>query len=65
MMSYEINNINADCYEGTTCLINKFNIKDDAKLKSLEADITLGKSVQLLKSNEPIKFDVEYYKYIH
>lgn len=45
-MSYEINNINADCYEGTTCLINKFNIKDDAKLKSLEADITLGKSVQ-------------------
>lgn len=64
-MSYEINNINADCYEGTNCLINKFDIRDDNKLKSLEADITLGKSVQLLNSDESVKLDVDYYKYIH
>lgn len=26
-MGYSIDPISADCYEGTTCLINKFGIK--------------------------------------
>ena len=30
-MRYSIDPISADCYEGTTCLINKFGIKDEKK----------------------------------
>ena len=28
-MAYSIDPISADCHEGTTCLINKFGIKDE------------------------------------
>ena len=34
-MSYSIETLTSDCYEGTTCLINKFNIKDEKILKDL------------------------------
>ena len=27
-MGYSIDPVSANCYEGTTCLINKFGIKD-------------------------------------
>ena len=36
-MSYSIDAITEDCYEGTSCLINKLGIKDDKKLKEFEA----------------------------
>lgn len=32
-MSYEINTLTADCYEGTTCLINKFGIINEKQLE--------------------------------
>ncbi len=35
-MAYSIDPISADCYEGTTCLINKFGIKDEKKLSQME-----------------------------
>lgn len=35
-MGYSIDPISADCYEGTTCLINKFGIKDEKKLSQME-----------------------------
>ena len=41
-MGYSIDPISADCYEGTTCLINKFGIKDEkmaGNVKSLFAKI--------------------------
>ena len=64
-MGYSIN-ANADnCYKGTSCLINKFNIKDDKKLEEIEADITFAKTV-ILESEFPTPpFDFEYYKSIH
>ena len=31
-MGYSIDPITDDCYEGTTCLINKFGIADEKKL---------------------------------
>ena len=34
-MAYSIDPISADCYEGTTCLINKFGIKDEKKLSQM------------------------------
>ena len=64
-MSYSIDAITDGCYENTTCLINKFDIRDEDKLKKVEADITFAKAT-ILESN-PIsdKFDLEHYKAIH
>ena len=64
-MGYSIDATSANCYEGTTCLINKFGIKDDKKLSQIESDITLAKAA-ILESQPPnFPFDFEYYKYIH
>ena len=64
-MSYSTDPITMDCYEGTTCLINKFNITDEEKLTSLEADISLMKSAQLEKSDMKADFNEEDYKELH
>lgn len=46
-MGYSIDVITADCYEGTTCLINKLGIKDDKKLSLIEGQITFAKGSEL------------------
>lgn len=46
-MGYSIDATSSNCYEGTSCLINKFGIKDDKKLAALESDITLAKAAIL------------------
>lgn len=64
-MGYSLNASADNCYEGTTCLINKFDIRDEKLLAETEADITFMKSVML--DNNPIKgcFNFEHYKAIH
>ena len=64
-MGYSINSSTSDCYEGTTCLINKLNIRDEAILSDYEAGLTIIKTMALEK--EPINgnFDFEHYKSIH
>ena len=64
-MSYTLNSSTDNCYEGTTCLINKLDIRDEKLLNEIEADITFAKASLLEK--EPIKgkFDFEHYKEIH
>ena len=64
-MAYSLNPSSANCYEGTTCLINKLGIKDEKRLSELEAQITFAKAVLLEES--PIKgnFDFEHFKKIH
>lgn len=64
-MSYEINSLSADCYEGTTCLKNKLDIHDEQILSDIESEITFLKTVDL--ENNPISdtFDVNHYKAIH
>jgi cell filamentation protein len=64
-MSYCIDAITDGYYANTTCLINKFDIRDEKQLKQVEADITFAKAT-LLESN-PIsdKFDLEHYMSIH
>ena len=64
-MGYSIDSITADCYEGTSCLINKLGIKDDKKLKEFEAAITFAKASELEKEPIANSFDVEHYKAIH
>lgn len=64
-MAYSIESSSDHCYEGTTCLINKLDIRDDKKLAEVEAAIILGKTTLL--DQQPIQgdFDLDHYKRIH
>lgn len=64
-MSYSMNSLTDNCYEGTSCLINKLDIRDEKQLDIIESHITLAK-IAVLQQN-PIKgnFDFEHYKTIH
>lgn len=64
-MSYSINSITDDCYEGTTCLVNKFGIKSEKQLSEIEADITFAKTSKLEEIPLKGNFDLEHYKSIH
>lgn len=64
-MSYSIESTTSNCYEGTTCLINKFNIRDEQKLASLEAMITLAKASELGRKNPTDRLDFYLYRSIH
>lgn len=64
-MAYSVDSISTDCYEGTTCLINKFNIRDESKLAELEAMITLAKTSELEQDVLKDGFDENDYKDIH
>ena len=64
-MAYSINSSSDDCYEGTSCLINKLGIRDEEKLSEIEAQITFARAVML--EDQPINgsFDFDHYKKIH
>lgn len=64
-MGYSLKASADNCYKGTACLINKFDIRDEKVLAETEADITFMKSIML--DNNPIEgcFDFEHYKTIH
>lgn len=64
-MSYSIDSISADCYPDSTCLINKFDIRDEATLAKVEADIVLLKSSVLLSQPPAGTFDFSHYRAIH
>ena len=64
-MSYNIDSLTDDCYKGTTCLINKFNIQDERQLELIESQITLAKISMLLKNPLNGNFDFSHYKAIH
>ena len=64
-MAYSITSITDDCYPGTTCLINKLDIRDETMLSKAEASIVLAKASFL--DQHPINggYDFEHYKEIH
>ena len=64
-MAYSIDPISANCYPGTTVLINKFDIHDEATLSEVEGTLTAAKSAQWLNAPEQDTFDFEHYKAIH
>ena len=64
-MSYSIDAITNNCYEGTTCLINKLDIRDEKQLDAIESHITIAKISQLLQNPIQGDFDFEHYKAIH
>ncbi len=64
-MSYSLDSLTDDCYPGTTCLINKFNIRQERQLAVIESGITTLKEAELLECPLPGTFDFEHYKAIH
>ena len=64
-MAYSIDPISANCYPGTTVLINKFDIRDEAILNEVEGTLTAAKSVQWLNAPEKDTFDFEHCRAIH
>ncbi|MBP3445865.1 MAG: Fic family protein [Clostridia bacterium] len=64
-MGYEIDAVSADCYEGTSCLINRFGIRDEDKLADIEAAITFAKASELEKNPIEGRFDLVHYLSIH
>ena len=64
-MAYSLNASSDNCYEGTTCLVNKFGIRDEEKLAAVEAQITFAKTVMLEENPIEGNFDFEHFKRIH
>ena len=60
-MGYSINSSKDNCYEGTTCLINKLNIRDEKILAEVEGRITFAKSSTLEKEPISSTFDFGHY----
>lgn len=64
-MSYSLDSLSDGCYENTTVLMNKFDIRDENQLNALEQSIT---SVLIAKASIEIPFenvDFEFYKSLH
>ena len=64
-MAYSLNPSSDNCYEGTTCLVNKLGIRDEEKLAEVEAQITFAKTVMLEENPIEGNFDFEHFKRIH
>lgn len=64
-MPYDLEALTDGCYEGTACLINKLDIRDEKELAAIESSITMA-NISLLEQ-EPIAgtFDFKHYKAIH
>lgn len=64
-MGYSIDACEDGCYPNTTCLINKFGIKNDKNLSEIEAKITFAKAAVLESQDPKLPLNFEYYKSIH
>lgn len=64
-MPYSIDSFADDCYDGTTCLKNKYNIKDENILKDLETTITFSRIAEYILNPLFHTYDVDHYKNIH
>ena len=64
-MAYSLNPSSDNCYEGTTCLVNKLGIRDEKKLSEVEAQITFAKAVMLEETPIDDDFGFEHFKKIH
>ncbi len=64
-MAYSIEASSDSCYEGTTCLINKLGIRDEALLARTESAYVLAKASYLELHPLPGEFDLVHYQSIH
>ena len=64
-MAYSMEPVSDGCYPGTAVLVNKFDIRDDAKLKEVESILVSARNAEWLNSPLQAAFDFEHYKAIH
>lgn len=64
-MLYSVEPLTDNCYKGTTCLINKLNIRDASKLKAVEGRITFAKTMELERESLKTGFNENDYCAIH
>lgn len=56
-MAYSLESTNADCYEGTSVLINKLNIRNEEQLMETESFVTNLKAIDLMQRTLENDFD--------
>lgn len=64
-MGYSLDPTSDNCYPGTTVLINKFNIRDEAKLNEVETVLVSARSAEWMEHPKTNSFDFAHYKAIH
>ena len=64
-MAYSIDPSTDSCYEGTTCLVNKLGIRDEALLVQTESAYTLAKASYLELHPVEGNLDLAHYRNIH
>ena len=64
-MSYSMDSTSENCYEGTTVLINKLDIRNENELAEAEGIITGLKASELIAAPLKADFSFEDYKQIH
>ena len=64
-MAYSIDPISANCYPDTTVLINKFDIRDEAKLNEVESVLSSARYAEWENAPKADSFDFEHYKAVH
>ena len=55
----------ANCYPGTTVLVNKFDIRDDVKRSEVEAVLVSARSAEWMSKPLCSSFDFQRYREIH
>ena len=61
-MGYSLDPILANCYPGTTVLVNKFNIRNEEKLNEIESVIASARYAEWLNKPQITTFDFDHYK---
>ncbi len=64
-MPYSLDPISDNCYPGTATLINKFDIRDEAKLAEVEVVLVSARAAEWETSPKCASFDFKHYKAIH
>jgi len=64
-MSYSLDPLKDDCYEGSTVLKNKFDIRDEQQLNIMEQSITSILIAHALIEIPFVNVDFEFYKNLH
>lgn len=64
-MAYSMDPISDSCYPGTGILINKFDIRDEARLAELETVIVTSRTAEWEDRPSAVSFDFEHYKAVH
>lgn len=64
-MPYSLDPTTADCYPGTTVLINKLVIRDESELAEVESIAVTARAAEWEESPKVNSFDFEHYKALH